>query len=75
MRNHIGQTLSKQDKDRELIRVIKTQRREILKGLMRDSAMSNENMLEERIENAFNRMSEQQQENLDNFFDKVDKDM
>ena len=42
---------------------------------MRDSAMSNENMLEERIENAFNRMSEQQQENLDNFFDKVDKDM
>ena len=42
---------------------------------MRDTAMSNENKIEERIENVFNRMADQQQENLDMFFEKVELDM
>ena len=58
-----------------MIRVIKTSRREILKGLMKDNAMSNENILEERIEDAFNRMADQQKVSLDQFFERVETDM
>ena len=39
LRHNITTKLSKQDKDKELIRVIKKHRREILDKLMRDSVM------------------------------------
>ena len=42
---------------------------------MQDNALNNENIIEERIESAFNRMADQQKESLDQFFQKVEFDM
>lgn len=42
---------------------------------MKDNAMSNENILEEKIEDAFNRMADQQKVSLEQFFERVETDM
>ena len=67
--------LSKQDKDRQLIKVIKESRKEILAKLMRESVISNEEVIEDRLDQVFDKMSEVQQKGFDQFFTKIDENM
>ena len=50
--------LSKQDKDRQLIKVIKESRKEILAKMMRESVISNDEVMEDKIDQVFDKMSE-----------------
>ena len=57
--HNIGFKLSKQDKDRQLIKVIKESRKEILAKLMRESVISNEEVIEDRLDQVFDKMLNQ----------------
>ena len=72
MISNIGQKLTKQEKDRALIKVIKNERRFILESLMRDSVLSNIDQLEEKIEQIFEDMTNLQQTQLEKFFSNVE---
>ena len=69
------QKLSKQDKDRELMRIITNQRYEVLEKLMRDSVLNNDIELDEKVEKVFDDMAQSQQANLDQFFQKVEENL
>ena len=58
--NNVGMKLTKQEKDRALIRFIKSERRFILETLMRDSVVGNIDQMEEKIELVFEDMTAQQ---------------
>ena len=49
--------LSKQDRDAQLIKVIKTDRSTILQRLLRDSIFEQEDRIDERIEKVFDKVA------------------
>ena len=55
--NNVGMKLTKQEKDRALIKFIKNERRFILETLMRDSVVGNIDQMEEKIELVFEDMT------------------
>lgn len=56
LRHNVTTKLSKQDKDKELIKVIKNKKREILDKLMRDSVVYVDNKAEDQIESIFQKV-------------------
>ena len=70
--NNVGMKLTKQEKDRALIKFIKNERRFILETLMRDSVVGNIDQMEEKIEVVFEDMTARQQTQLQEFFTEVE---
>ena len=69
------QKLSKQQKDKELIKCLKIHNKKILDKLIKESAFSQEDKMEEQAEKMFQTIAEQQQDMLAEFFSKVDTTM
>ena len=75
MRRNLGQKLSKQQKSKELIKVLKTHRKQILDRLMRDSVLGSDDRIEEKIESIFIEMRQKQETNMQAFFAKVESNL
>lgn len=75
MRRNIGQKLSKQQKSKELIKVLRTHRKQILDRLMRDSVLGSDDRIEEKIESIFIEMRQKQESNMQAFFAKVESNL
>ena len=74
-RRDVQLKLGKEQKDKELLKVIKEQRRPLYDKLMKDSVHSAGNKIEDRIEKVFDMVAEKQQKHLNMFFESVEATM
>ena len=75
LRNHVTKKLDDEQRKEQLIEAVKRYKQEILTRIMKEQGFNNEDTVDEKSQQLFNDLMKKQNEQLDQFFGKMDERM